>query len=93
MCMNNLAYVEYVCMNNLVYVEYVVHEQSRICGIRAWTISHMWNTERIYQFNQILTQTRITSFINLHMRIISICHYDFYDAKELPHKELSHERS
>ena len=27
----------------------------------ACTISHMWNMERIYQFNWILTQTRITT--------------------------------
>ena len=49
----------------------------------------MWNTERIYQFNRILTQTRITRIRNLHMRIIIISAIMiFYDPKE-----LSHERS
>ena len=61
-----------------------------LCHVIALSIlSH----ERSYKFSWILTQTRITSFRNLAIRIISICHYDFYDAKELPHKELSHERS
>ena len=37
----------------------------------TWTISHMWNNERFYQFNWILTQARITSIMNLCTRIIS----------------------
>ena len=54
---------------------------------RAWTILHMWNTERIYQFHWILTQTQITSIRNLHMHIISISAIMiFYDSKGLPLK-------
>ena len=44
-----------------------VREQSRICGIRNAFTS-------LIEFH---VYTRITSFRNFHMRIISICHYDF----------------
>ena len=46
-----------------------VREQSRICGIRNAFTS-------LIEFQ--LKHTRITSFRNFHMRIISICHYDFF---------------
>ena len=41
------------------------------------------------------TRNTFTSLIKheLHMRIISVCTMIFYDAKELPLKEVSHERS
>ena len=58
----------------------------------AWTISY--NTEYIYQFNWILTKTRITSIRKLaHAHYIYLPLWFFMMTERLPLKELSHERS